>query len=322
MIPRIPGKWWDIGMDLVTGCTPVSPACENCWSAAAAHRKGGGGPGVYGNLNPKIQARYGGLTDAQGRFTGEVRPQWQDLDRIGAARKPQVYTFWTDLFHPAISFDLSDLSPAGESLIDEVIIKILTRPKHFYIICTKRPERALEYFLSRRYDIVDWPGAQKILSRRLMLMTTVENQEWADRRIPDLLKTSGVLHGVSYEPALGPVDFAPYGHWGLDWLIAGGETGSYARPSHPDWFRQARDQCQAAGVPFFFKSWGEWTNTSPMPGGNLGNDMRRGVVKIVKSVGENDGLFRKGDVLMRRVGKKTAGRVLDGQEWNEMPHGL
>lgn len=256
------GKWWDIGIDLVTGCTPVSPACDHCWSAERTHRAG-----QQNNL--KIQARYGGLTDKNCRFTGEVRPQWDFLDRIGAARKPTCYTFWNDLFHPGVP----------DIFVDEVMARILLNRQHFCIICTKRPEHALQYCLSRGFK-----NEPNVFTSRLMLMTTVERQEEADLRLPILLQIPGVLHGVSYEPALGPVDFTniycpgeiqPFwsttgGHRfnalqkdddhyydsenHLDWLICGGETGPHARPMHPDWPRQARDQAIAAGVPFFIKA--------------------------------------------------------------------
>ncbi|MCL4500224.1 MAG: phage Gp37/Gp68 family protein, partial [Deltaproteobacteria bacterium] len=154
--------------------------------------------------------------------------------------------------------------------IHDALYLMNRRQGHFYIICTKHPENALHYFTTIN-------GFRDPVPPNLMLMTTVENQAMADLRLPVLLQIPGVLHGVSYEPALGPVDFCPYlkkfrksGGDGiyfsnynipnphLDWLICGGETGPQARPAHPDWFRQARDQAVTANVPFFFKGWGEW----------------------------------------------------------------
>jgi protein gp37 len=270
------GRWWDIGIDLVTGCTPVSPACEHCWSAERTHRVG-----QQRNLN--IRARYGGLTNAQKHFTGEVRPQWDFLPRIGSARKPQVYTFWNDLFHPG----------APEEFVDAVMVRITQRLEHFYIICTKRPERALKYYSDPSRSWV-----RNAFQKSLMLMTTVERQEEADLRLPILLRIPGVMHGVSYEPALGPIDIWQYlgGNRnpigpalcgkGLDWLIAGAETGPHARPSHPDWFRQARDQAVAAAVPFFLKSWWKWAPYE----------------------------------IDNNIGKKADGRLLDGRTWDETPH--
>lgn len=151
--------------------------------------------------------------------------------------------------------------------------------------------------------------------------------------MPMLLETPAAVRFVSVEPMLGPVDFtrvkwakipvdpanyarhgvpAPDEMWslnnvlvsrpaddynkakiGLDWVIVGGESGPGARPMHPGWARSIRDQCQAAGVSFYFKQWGEW-----------------------KHVMDN---HEPGRVLFERVGKKAAGRLLDGREWNEYP---
>jgi len=297
---RATGKWWDKGLNLVEGCTKVSPGCEHCWSLTAANMR-------RFNPNPKIAARYKNTvqygrtspdrTDSKSHFqgpaewTGQVNPQWPDLDKIGRSRTPKCYTFWNDLFHPGVP----------EEFIDQVLLRIQQRAQHFYIICTKRPERALKIFTEGHVS----PDAKKIW--KLMLMTTAENQYWADIRIPQLLQIPGVLHGVNLEPLLAPISFR-WAKWQeikeglndefdglrhLDWVIAGGETGPRARPSHPDWFRSVRDQCQAAGVPFFFKGWGVWGAYTPEDEGD--------------------------DHLLIRVGKKTAGRRLDGRTWDETP---
>lgn len=105
----------------------------------------------------------------------------------------------------------------------------------------------------------------------------------------------------------------------IDWIIAGGESGPHARPAHPDWFRILRDQCKADHVPFFFKQWGEWVESGPLPGGDLGGDMRRGTVQHMHGLGNPEGYFRRGDAYVRRVGKKSAGRRLDGVEHNAVP---
>lgn len=180
---------------------------------------------------------------------------------------------------------------------------------------------------------------------------TAENQEQYEKRIRIFRRIRGVLGPYatlfcSMEPLLSPISFKikywpeneggpnwsplekrDYSDGGgrldvptLNWVIAGGETGPAARPMHPDWARNLRDQCQAAGVPFFFKQWGEWAIHTPSAGGNLGGDLRSGIVQHVCSDRENDGHYRSGDVYMRRVGKRAAGRLLDGLEWNEAPN--
>jgi protein gp37 len=124
---------------------------------------------------------------------------------------------------------------------------------------------------------------------------------------------------ASLEPLLGPINLdVPIG-----WVIIGGESGPGARPMHPDWVRAIRDQCVAAGIPFFFKQWGEW-----LPWREDMRDTSHGLPRIESVDGraacgyycdEGVGHLDHGSVLMARVGKKAAGRLLDGREWREMP---
>lgn len=91
----------------------------------------------------------------------------------------------------------------------------------------------------------------------------------------------------------------------LDWVVVGGESGPGARPMHPDWVRSLRDQCLAAGVPFFFKQWGEWCPKGQEPADTP--------VDVTRSV------FLDPKVVMYRTGKKASGRLLDGRTWDELP---
>ena len=181
----------------------------------------------------------------------------------------------------------------------------------------------------------DWP-------RHVWVGTSVEDQTAADKRIPELLKIPAAVRFLSCEPLLSGLDLSRWLHpfeisrdaqgndlgsasggSDLSWLIAGGESGPNARPSHPGWFRSLRDQCQAAGVPFFFKQWGEW--------GPIGDDTPRcGTSAVVSPDGEYSltvSGYEPGcavdhamsEAHMARVGKKAAGRVLDGREWSEFP---
>jgi protein gp37 len=157
------------------------------------------------------------------------------------------------------------------------------------------------------------------------LGVTAGTQATADERIPHLLATPAAVRFSSCEPLLGPVELwsaryrNPIGGltgavtgWsgGVDWVICGGESGPGARPMSPNWARSLRDQCQAAAVPFFFKQWGEW---APMETEKLGGDLtafvRAGNGKVVSVDG----------AMMERVGKKAAGRMLEGRECSQFP---
>jgi len=106
----------------------------------------------------------------------------------------------------------------------------------------------------------------------------------------------------------------------LDWVIVGGESGQGARPMHPSWARGLRNQCDIDGVPFLFKQWGEWAPHQVVAGGDMGADLRAGRVRFMQGDGrEPDGHFLPGDAAMERVGKRAAGRLLDGREHNEWP---
>jgi protein gp37 len=195
------------------------------------------------------------------------------------------------------------------------------------------------------------------------LGVSVENQAAADERIPLLLQTPAAVRFLSCEPLLGPVDLTKvmdrrkakglqinaveakdanpaheylvqvlgpgYPHARLDWVICGGESGAGARPMHPDWARSLRDQCVAAGVPFFFKQWGEWV---PWQADGGFSEWKSQAGKLMDRHGFPD--FKDSDVkgwtadlllagnenaVHQRVGKKAAGRQLDGREWSEFP---
>lgn len=190
--------------------------------------------------------------------------------------------------------------------------------------------------------------------QNVWLGTTVENQQTADERIPHLLRAPARVRFLSCEPLLGPVDLSrfhigwlrctvcgeardpdteePLGtRWNcgeceadrslviegrfLHWVIAGGESGPHARPSHPNWFRSLRDQCVAAGVPFFFKQWGEWAPPDQVAESVFSNRPR---FEAYEFPGLPVPMAEKGPIVYR-VGKAAAGRLLDGREWDEVP---
>lgn len=187
--------------------------------------------------------------------------------------------------------------------------------RHVWQWLTKRPERLAE--LSAK-----WGG----LPDNVIAMTTVTDQRTADLRVPSLLRVKAKTRGLSCEPLLGPVDLrraAKPAHIdgnvlidGLDWVIVGGESGHGARPMHPAWARSLRDQCAAAGVPFFFKQWGEWvpwTRGAVFPAG-IESDF-----VMLNGSKYQPGNFSSPCCSVMRVGKKNAGRFLDGFEHNGFP---
>jgi len=192
-------------------------------------------------------------------------------------------------------------------------------------------QRVVMRYIEAQWSRPVWPPPN------VWRLVSCEDQRTADEQIPWLLKTPAAIRGVSLEPLLGVLDIwqylggnrnpigPAYGGKGLDWVITGGQSGPGAAPSHPDWFRGVRDACLKAGVPLFFKGWGEW---APRSHGFYATDDRRwGVV-------DSDGTFTEkatpwnghdddgsGEATMVRVGKKAAGRLLDGREWSQMPEG-
>ena len=236
----------------------------------------------------------------------------------------------SDLFHKDVPF----------KFIDRIFAVMALCPQHTFQVLTKRPKLMAEYFTGRTAPPNVWLGV------------TAENQKAADERIPLLLKCLAAVRFVSIEPMLGPVnlecvkDFNYPNHFTkyeriyslsgersilghkcteekLDWVIVGGESGSGARPMHPDWARSIRDQCQATNVPFFFKQWGEWLHEHQLgmkivaEGSKLTAFGFKGIIKHVPNGAEG---HQWPDRLWSiRVTRKAAGRLLDGREDNGRP---
>jgi protein gp37 len=177
--------------------------------------------------------------------------------------------------------------------------KLIADTPHLdWLLLTKRPQNVGR--------MVPWGGRWP---RNVWLGTTVENQRWAEKRIPHLLEQPAAVSFLSCEPLLGSINLDPWltpvqGSRSVGWVIVGGESGPRARPMNPDWARALRDQCDAHGVPFHFKQWGNWR---PASGRLDGHEVRN-----VPSV-------RGNPIRMVKIGKKAAGRKLDGQERNGLP---
>jgi protein gp37 len=335
-------EWTDKTWNPVRGCSRVSEGCRNCYAERVAARFSGPGQPYEGLAT---------MTAAGPRWTGKTKPIYDQLDAPFHWRKPQriFVNSMSDLFHESVS----------EDFIRAVWTTMAQAPRHTYQILTKRPERMARIVSGFVDDRTTWrEGWTGIALPNVWLGVSVEDQKTADERIPHLLATPAAVRFLSAEPLLGFVDFTrytqrcevcgetpndvtsgqswrwdgrtwqhhhgyPYGHAGaeqtgaISLVIAGGESGPGARPMHPHWPLWLRDQCQTAGIAFFFKQWGAWRQRSF--DGLLQRDLDRGRVRILSREGRQHTGFGYGDAVVERVGKKAAGRLLDGREWNEMP---
>jgi protein gp37 len=300
-------EWTDASWNPVTGCREISPGCANCYAARLAATRLKNTPAYKGLavLNSKTV-----VTEQSARWTGKIRLLPDRLDEPAHWRKPRriFVCDMADLFHGGVSKDF----------IARVWGQMASCQRHTFQVLTKRPDR-LRQILS---DAKSWEGwithngkppvgyggngvimgnANRWPLPNVWVGTSVENQHFADLRIPELLRTPAAVRFISAEPLLGPINLlrGGLGTW-LHWVIAGGESGHTARPMSAEWVRSLRDQCQSAHVPFFFKQWGEY-----LP--SLQERTEPADITIM-DLGPP-----------RKVGKRKAGRLLDGKEWSEFP---
>ncbi|VWD01420.1 phage Gp37Gp68 [Burkholderia aenigmatica] len=339
-------EWCDHTFNPWEGCQKVGPGCDHCYAEARNARFAGGtavnwGPGAARRRTSPANWRKPLAWEAAHAefFAAHGRRQ-----RVFCASLADVFDNAVD---PAWRVDLFRL--------------IAKTPSLDWLLLTKRIGNAramlnevvdeLSHGINT-WDELPWPG--------VWLGATVVNQAEADRDIEKLLMTPTRRRFLSMEPLLGPVDLQPwfdptggccmremqscencpadapwihgptteyaedgsgYSSPEIDWVIVGGESGPGARPMHPDWARDLRDQCAAAGVPFLFKQWGEWTD---------GQNVQRhtGIVKTADRFGdawmfgeENLASYGHADDEpdLYRIGKKEAGRHLDGRTHDEFP---
>lgn len=219
-------EWTDATWNPTTGCTKVSPACANC----------------YIERTPPFRVR--GRKFVNGHIPVELHPD--RLDTPLRRKKPTVYfvNSLSDLFHEDIP----------DAFIERVFATMAMARRHTFQVLTKRPDRmrSLVPMFAAQHTAPDgsgWPLPN------VWLGVSVENQHFADERIPLLLQTPAAVRFLSCEPLLGPLKFKIH-HWPIDWIIVGAESGPRLRPTDPAWVQQIRDQCINTGIPFFFKQWG------------------------------------------------------------------
>lgn len=320
-------EWADASWNPVRGCTKVSAGCDNCYAMTVAHRFSGPGQ-PYEGLTRVIGGR--------GQWNGKVMLVHKALAQPLRWRKPRriFVNSMSDLLHPGVP----------DQFIDRVFAVMAMAPHHTFQILTKRPERMREYLNNEfRLEAVsleavemDWDRAAELPDPfpwplpNVWKGVSVEDQTTANDRIPLLLDTPAAVRWLSCEPLLGPVDLDDLVHdkdsageshasclecdvhpdddpWSgacIDWVVVGGESGPGSRPMHPDWARSLRDQCKAVGVPFLFKQWGDWFPTRPHESKPDGNTACH---------------EWNGGVCAWRIGKRNAGRALDGETWDQYP---
>lgn len=306
------GRTWNP----VTGCTPISPGCANCYAKRMAERFAG--PWGLDPADP---------------FKVRLKPE--RLDEPLRWKKPsRVFVCsMSDLFHDDVP----------EKFIIDALSIMAEAWQQTFLILTKRPERMAEIFNGQTVANDVWLQTSRGVNAEkspwplpnVWLGVTAENQEQADKRIPILLRTAAAKRFVSVEPMLGPVDLTGYHQFehpdnegygaamisGLDWVICGGESGSDARPMHLDWVRSLRDQCRAAWTPFLFKQWGEWYGGKETPKDFKIRPLEPKQVHWIDLSGDHwpVGQDKYTGTLTSKMGKKAAGRLLDGKLWDQYP---
>jgi len=265
-------EWTDVTWNPVTGCTPVSPGCFNCYAKRMANR---------------LRGRFGYPIDHPFKVT--LHPDKLDKFSLKNWRREKPKRIFVcsmgDLFH--------------EDVPDDFILNVFDRavvshPLNRFILLTKRPKRMGDVI----FKFLDIAGVP-VLSKKFWVGTSIEDKITADDRIQHILDIPAQVRILSVEPMLGPInlelDLFTTGRDQVDkkldthmkhfvnWIICGGESGPGARPMKAEWARSIRDQCRDVNIPFFFKQWGEHNS--------------QGV----------------------RVGKKAAGRELDGKIYDEYP---
>jgi len=331
-------EWTDHTFNPWRGCTKVSPGCANCYAETLSKRNpkllGEWGPGKPRVLASEKMWREPLKWNEQTLY--QCSSCWQTYHRN--SRQSSGWECYCSESEPTVCETRRMrvfCASLADWLDDEVSIEWLVRllmliretPNLDWLLLTKRPQNfkkrmqvALKLVLKatggepcNEADFIDgWINKQDTIPPNVWIGTTVEDQQRANERIQELLKIPAMVRFLSCEPLLDHVDLTQRQGVGfaipegIHWVICGGESGPKARPMHPDWARSLRDQCRSAGVPFFFKQWGEW---SPCPIGDGPDHV-------------TDAVFKKGpafDGAVWKVGKEKAGRTLDGEIWDQFP---
>lgn len=323
-------EWNDATWNPIIGCSKCSPGCDHCYAERMACRLSAMGKKGYSQV---ITGNHWNGTTTLIEEALDIPTRWKRPRKIFVCSMG-------DLFHESVSMlDILD-----------VMQRIRRCKQHTFLILTKRPWHINEYLLFAK--------KVHTLPQNLWVGTTVCNQYEAELKIPYLLKIPAAVRFVSIEPMLGKINldngetswltcknrnkptvynasqsspigfvccqsFMVYGdHFhGIDWVICGGESGPGARPMHPDWVRSLKNQCEFANIPFLFKQWGEWAPENDYTRAYLTNAKSLVYIKPTGEVVKTGtyGAALNKNQLINRVGKKNAGRLLDGKLFDQYP---
>jgi protein gp37 len=292
------------------GCHKISAACKHCYAESWAKRFQR--PNLWRGERQRTSVAY-----------WRKPLQWAAEARVNGTRPRVFCASLADVFEVV---DDETLSAQMDQWKRDLWDLIRQTPELDWLLLTKRPQN-----VQRWRDDIDLPN--------VWLGVTVESQEEAEKRIPRLVLLPGAVHFISAEPLLGPLDLTrirtprgsylnaftldistasgeifagpPAGANPVSWVICGGESGSWDRPSHPDWFRSLREQCKQFRAAFFFKQWGEWhpetDETTHAPQVWLLPDGTRGQKGA------------PGAAFMAQRPTRLTAPLLDGQRYNESP---
>lgn len=345
-------EWTDATANVINGCSLASPGCTNCY----AMRLAGGRMKHHPTREGLTQdTKAGPVWTGEVRFH---EPALQQVLRWQAPRMI-FWNAHGDMFHPNVPDAWIDRCFAVMALTPQHTHQVLTKRSARMREYMASPARAALIACDATAMAGRKLGPTALVPPfplpNVWLGVSVEDQVRADERIPDLLTTPAAVRWISAEPLLGPVDLnriheefdGGLGHawesclngkrfseWGgdghggdldgfprIDWVVAGGESGPGARPMHPEWARSLRDQCAQADVPFLFKQWGEWL---PAVSEDIGDrlvmwpDDGRDHDNDYSDWGRHPVEYLTGQEFWC-VGKKRAGRLLDGIQHDGYP---
>lgn len=223
MAERSSIEWTEATWNPTTGCDRVASGCDNCYALTLAKRLKAMGAEKYQNDGDPRTSGPG--------FDVTIHPRALDIPRKWKSPRLVFVNSMSDLFHARVPKDF----------ITQVFAVMAETPQHTYQILTKRSLR-----LARLADQLPWPP-------NVWMGVSVESADVLER-VDHLRRVPAAVRFLSCEPLLGPLPELNLS--GIDWVIAGGESGRGHRPMHVDWVRQIRDACQQSSTAFFFKQWG------------------------------------------------------------------